>query len=82
MELRGQEELISRYSSLWPALARPVGGAEVEMRFDQLIDASMLGQGGLQQEHRIGHQTVVVEAGLQAVQVCDDRINQVLLCRA
>ena len=46
----------------------------------------MMGQGGRQEEPRVGDEAIVVEGGVEAVsrrsRLCDDRIYQVLLCLA
>lgn len=42
----------------------------------------MVSQGSRQQQPRIGHRAVVVEGHIESIGLCDDRINQVLLCWA
>jgi len=55
------EELVAAVGLAGPA-------AKVEVPVHQLTEAQMLGERGRQQEPRVGHQAVVVEAGVQPVE--------------
>jgi hypothetical protein len=43
-------------------------GTEVQVLIDEVAQAEVLGQGGRQEEPRVGHQAVVVEGGFQPVE--------------
>ncbi len=48
---------------------RPTGcGTQIEVALDQLTQAEVLGQGGRQEEPRVGHQALVVEGHIEAVE--------------
>ena len=48
---------------------RPSGcGPEIEVGLDEVLQPEVVGQGGRQQEPCVGHQTLVVEGGVEAVQ--------------
>ena len=43
-------------------------GAEIKMLVDQLAQAQMVSQGGRQEEPRVGHQAIIVEGRVEAVE--------------
>ena len=52
-------------------------GARIEVRLDELAQAGMRGEGGRQQQPRVGHQPRVVEGHTESVEgVRDARIYQ------
>ena len=54
--------------SLSPTFARPGAGTEVEVGLDELAQPEVVGEGGRQEEPRIGDQAVVVEGRIEAVE--------------
>jgi hypothetical protein len=50
----------------WPVRARPL--AQVDQRIGGLLDPEPLGQGGRQQQARVGDGVGVVEAGVELVE--------------
>ncbi len=53
---------------LVPGVGPPRCAAQVEMAVDQLAEPEVVGQGGRQEEPRVGHQAVVVEGRREPVE--------------
>ena len=58
-----------------PVRASPL--AQIDQRIGGLLDPQPLGQGGSQQQARVGDRVGVVEAGVELVQVWEDPIEKV-----
>ena len=55
--------------SLSPTFARPAARPpEVEVFVHQLPEIEVVGQGGRQEEPRVGHQAIIVEGHIEAVE--------------